>query len=305
MSEYPEDYRAGFVSVVGRPNAGKSTLMNAMVGTKIAITADQPETTRRVIRGIVHRDDGQLILVDTPGVHRPRTLLGERLNDMVGEALSGVDAVVLCMPADEPAGPGDRFILDSVKKTNAPIFAVLTKTDKVNRDVLAERIIEVSDMYEFAEIVPVSAVAGDQVTLLADLLIERMPQSPPLYPKDMITDESEEERIAELIREAALVGVREELPHSIAVLVEEMVERPRKEGDDRPPVMAISAHMFVERPSQKGIVIGKGGQRLKRVGKQARENIERLLGQPVYLDLHVKVAKEWQRDPKMLGRLGF
>lgn len=305
MNEYPDGFRAGFVSVVGRPNAGKSTLMNAMVGTKIAITADQPETTRRVIRGIVHRDDGQLILVDTPGMHRPRTLLGERLNDMVGQALSDVDAVVLCMPADEPAGPGDRYILEAVAKTGAPIFAVLTKTDRVTRDALAERIVEVSQMYEFAEIVPVSAVAGEQVELLADLLIDRMPESPPLYPKDTITDETEEELIAELIREAALVGVREELPHSIAVLVEEMNERPRKKGDDRPPVMAINAHLFVERPSQKGIVIGKGGRRMKRVGQQAREGIERLLGQPVYLDLHVKVAKEWQRDPKMLGRLGF
>lgn len=305
MNEYPDGFRAGFVSVVGRPNAGKSTLMNAMVGTKIAITADQPETTRRVIRGIVHRDDGQLILVDTPGMHRPRTLLGERLNDMVGQALSDVDAVVLCMPADEPAGPGDRYILDAVAKTGAPIFAVLTKTDRVTRDALAERIVEVSQMHEFAEIVPVSAVAGEQVELLADLLIERMPESPPLYPKETITDETEEELIAELIREAALVGVREELPHSIAVVVEEMNERPRKKGDDRPPVMAINAHLFVERQSQKGIVIGKGGQRMKRVGQQAREGIERLLGQPVYLDLHVKVAKEWQRDPKMLGRLGF
>lgn len=305
MNEYPDGFRAGFVSVVGRPNAGKSTLMNAMVGTKIAITADQPETTRRVIRGIVHRDDGQLILVDTPGMHRPRTLLGERLNDMVGQALSDVDAVVLCMPADEPAGPGDRYILEAVAKTGAPIFAVLTKTDRVTRDALAERIVEVSQMHEFAEIVPVSAVAGEQVELLADLLIERMPESPPLYPKDTITDETEEELIAELIREAALVGVREELPHSIAVVVEEMNERPRKKGDDRPPVMAINAHLFVERRSQKGIVIGKGGQRMKRVGQQAREGIERLLGQPVYLDLHVKVAKEWQRDPKMLGRLGF
>ncbi|NLW14435.1 MAG: GTPase Era [Trueperella sp.] len=305
INDFPDGFRAGFVSVVGRPNAGKSTLVNAMVGTKIAITADQPETTRRAIRGIVHRDDGQLILVDTPGMHRPRTLLGERLNDMVGEALSDVDSVVLCMPADESAGPGDRYILETAKKTGVPIVAVLTKTDKVTRDEVGERIIEVSQMHEFAEIVPVSAVAGDQVSLLVDLLIERMPQSPPLYPKDTITDETEEELIAELIREAALVGVREELPHSIAVVVEEMMDRPRPEGDDRKPVRAINAHLFVERPSQKGIVIGKGGKRMKRVGTQARESIERLIGQPVYLDLHVKVAKEWQRDPKMLGRLGF
>lgn len=301
MSEF-EDFRAGFVSVVGRPNAGKSTLLNAMVGTKIAITADQPETTRRVIRGIVQLEAGQLIVVDTPGLHRPRTLLGERLNDMVGEALSDVDAVALCMPADEPTGPGDRFLLDLVKKTGAPILAVITKMDKVTKDALAERIIEISQMHEFAEIVPVSAAAGEQVGLLASLLLERMPLSPPLYPRDSVTDETEEDRIAELIREAALVGVREELPHSIAVVVDEMEERPRREGE---PVLAIHASLYVERESQKGIIIGRGGARLKRVGRSSRESIEAMLGRQVYLNLFVKVAKDWQRDPKLLGRLGF
>lgn len=301
MSEF-EDFRAGFVSVVGRPNAGKSTLLNAMVGTKIAITADQPETTRRVIRGIVQLEAGQLIVVDTPGLHRPRTLLGERLNDMVGEALSDVDAVALCMPADEPTGPGDRFLLDLVKKTGAPILAVITKMDKVTKDALAERIIEISQMHEFAEIVPVSAVAGEQVGLLASLLLERMPLSLPLYPRDSVTDETEEDRIAELIREAALVGVREELPHSIAVVVDEMEERPRREGE---PVLAIHASLYVERESQKGIIIGRGGARLKRVGRSSRESIEAMLGRQVYLNLFVKVAKDWQRDPKLLGRLGF
>ncbi|AJC69495.1 GTPase Era [Trueperella pyogenes] len=305
MSSDVQGFRAGFVSVVGRPNAGKSTLLNAMVGRKIAITADQPETTRRVIRGIVQLDEGQLIVVDTPGLHRPRTLLGERLNDMVGEALSDVDAVALCMPADEPTGPGDRFLLGLVKKTGSPILAVITKTDKVTKDRLAERIVEVSQMHDFAEIVPVSAVAGEQVELLASLLLERMPPSPPLYPRDSITDESEETLIAELIREAALLGVRDELPHSIAVVVDELEERPRREGDSRPPILAIHASLYVERASQKGIIIGKGGSRLKRVGRQGRESIERLLGRQVYLDLYVKVAKEWQRDPKMLGRLGF
>ena len=302
MSDFPENFKAGFVSVVGRPNAGKSTLLNATVGTKIAITADQSETTRRVIRGIVQLDAGQLIVVDTPGLHRPRTLLGERLNDMVGEALADVDAVALCMPADEPTGPGDRFLLDLVKKTGAPILAVITKTDKVTKDALAERIIEVSQMHEFAEIVPVSAVAGEQVGLLADLLLERMPPSPPLYPRDSLTDETEEERIAELIREAALVGVREELPHSIAVVVDEMEERARRDGE---PVLAIHASLYVERESQKGIIIGRGGSRLKRVGRQARESIEAMVARHVYLDLYVKVAKDWQRDPKLLGRLGF
>lgn len=307
------DYRAGFVSIVGRPNAGKSTLLNALVGSKIAITANQPETTRRVIRGIVHRKDGQLILVDTPGMHRPRTLLGQRLNDMVGEALSDVDAVAVCLPADEAIGPGDRRIIEKAFKTGAPVFAVVTKIDKVEKAAVGDKIIELSTMAresggagkglpEFAEIVPLSAVAGTQVELLADLLVKRMPVSPPLYPEETVTDESEQDLIAEYIREAALDGVREELPHSIAVVVEEMRERERKSGD---PILEIQADIYVERQSQKGIVIGKGGKRLRHVGARARRDIEKLLGRQVYLSLFVKVAKEWQRDPKLLGRLGF
>ena len=300
-----EGHRAGFIAIVGRPNAGKSTLTNALVGHKVAITANQPETTRRIIRGIVQREDGQLILVDTPGLHRPRTLLGERLNDMVKESLSDVDCVALCLPADEKIGPGDKFLLDLVKKTNAPLVAVITKADKISRDDLAMKLIEADQFGEFAEIVPVSAIEGKQVTLLADLLLAQMPECPPLYPKDAISDESEEVMISELIREAALTDVRDELPHSIAVVVEEMSERPRRRGDERPPLTEIHANIFVERDSQKGIVIGRGGSRLKQVGKDAREGIEKLLGTRVYLDLHVKVAKDWQRDPKLLGRLGF
>lgn len=305
ISNWPENYRAGFAAIVGRPNAGKSTLTNALVGSKIAITANQPETTRRVVRGIVQRPEGQLILVDTPGLHRPRTLLGERLNDMVRDSLEGVDAVVMCLPADEKIGPGDRFLLDLVQGTRVPIFAVITKTDKVGRDAIADKIIALSELADFAEIVPVSAIKLDQVDLLAELLLEHMPLSPPLYPRDAVTDESEEAMIAELIREAALVDVREELPHSIAVVVEEFNERPPRKGDDRPPMVDIHANIFVERDSQKGIVIGRGGSRLKEVGRVSRQNIERMLGRRVYLDLHVKVAKDWQRDPKQLGRLGF
>lgn len=305
ISNWPENYRAGFAAIVGRPNAGKSTLTNALVGSKIAITANQPETTRRVVRGIVQKPEGQLILVDTPGLHRPRTLLGERLNDMVRDSLEGVDAVVMCLPADEKIGPGDRFLLDLVQGTRVPIFAVITKTDKVGRDAIADKIIALSELADFAEIVPVSAIKLDQVDLLAELLLEHMPLSPPLYPRDAVTDESEEAMIAELIREAALVDVREELPHSIAVVVEEFNERSPRKGDDRPPMVDIHANIFVERDSQKGIVIGRGGSRLKEVGRVSRQNIERMLGRRVYLDLHVKVAKDWQRDPKQLGRLGF
>ncbi|MFC5280997.1 GTPase Era [Arcanobacterium canis] len=300
-----EDFRAGFVAIVGRPNAGKSTLTNAMVGEKIVITANQPETTRRAVRGIVQCPSGQLILVDTPGLHRPRTLLGERLNDMVRDSLEDVDAVVMCLPADEKVGPGDKYLLGVVAHAQAPIFAVITKVDKVSKDVLAAKIIEISQLGDFEEIVPVSAVKNDQVELLSSLILERMPVSPPLYPTDSVTDASDEERIADLIREASLEGVRDELPHSIAVIIEEMEERPARRGDHRPPIVDIHASIFVERDSQKGIVIGRGGSRLRSVGSAARAEIEQLLGRQVFLSLRVKVARDWQRDPKQLGKLGF
>ena len=296
------DFRAGFVAIVGRPNAGKSTLTNALVGQKIAITANQPETTRKIIRGIVNAAEGQLILVDTPGLHRPRTLLGERLNDMVHETLSDVDAVALCLPADEKLGPGDEFLLRLVEKTKAPVVAVVTKSDKISRDALAEKLLLVSQFAEFADIVPVSAVRGEQVEELVGVLTALMPPSPLLYPRDAVTDESEEELIAEFIREAALEGVRDELPHSIAVTIDEWQQATTKRGD---PLARIHASLYVERDSQKGIVIGRGGARLRDVGRRARGEIEKLLGQRVFLDLHVKIAKDWQRNPKLLGKLGF
>lgn len=296
MSDWPEGFRAGFVCVVGRPNTGKSTLTNALVGQKVAITSDRPETTRRVVRAIVNREGGQLILVDTPGLHRPRTLLGERLNDMVRDSLSDVDAIVMCLPADEATGPGDRFLLGLVSKLaskKTSIVAAVTKSDLVGRATLAKRLQEVSELADFAEVVPVSAAKGEQVELLASLLVERMPESPPLYPRDAVTDESEETLITELVREAALRDLRDELPHSLAVTIEEVV------GD------RIHVNLHVERDSQKGIVIGRGGAQLKRIRVRARKAIERLLGRKVSLDLHVKVTKDWQRDPKKMGRLGF
>lgn len=296
MSDWPEGFRAGFVCVVGRPNTGKSTLTNALVGQKVAITSDRPETTRRVVRAIVNREGGQLILVDTPGLHRPRTLLGERLNDMVRDSLSDVDAIVMCLPADEATGPGDRFLLGLVSKLaskKTSIVAAVTKSDLVGRAALAKRLQEVSELADFAEVVPVSAAKGEQVELLASLLVERMPESPPLYPRDAVTDESEETLITELVREAALRDLRDELPHSLAVTIEEVV------GD------RIHVNLHVERDSQKGIVIGRGGAQLKRIRVWARKAIERLLGRKVSLDLHVKVTKDWQSDPKKMGRLGF
>ncbi len=300
-AEYPSEHRAGFACFVGRPNVGKSTLTNALVGSKIAITSTRPQTTRHAVRGIVHRDDGQLVLVDTPGLHRPRTLLGARLNDIVRGTWSEVDVVALCVPADQPVGPGDRYIADELARLGRRnIFAVVTKTDLLDRDQVADQLLAVSSLGEFAEIVPVSATAGDQVDLLAQLLLAALPISPPLYPSGELTDEPEQVMVAELIREAALEGVRDELPHSIAVIVEEMA--PRVGRDD---LLDIYANVYVERPSQKAIILGARGARMKQIGTTSRKHIEALLGMRVYLDLHVKIAKEWQRDPRQLRRLGF
>ncbi|MFI0905361.1 GTPase Era [Streptomyces sioyaensis] len=302
-------HRAGFACFVGRPNAGKSTLTNALVGTKVAITSTRPQTTRHTVRGIVHRPEAQLVLVDTPGLHKPRTLLGERLNDVVRTTWSEVDVIGFCLPADQKIGPGDRYIaaeLADIKKT--PKVAIVTKTDLVDNKALAAQLIAIDQLgkelgIEWAEIIPVSAVGDTQVSLLADLLVPMLPESPPLYPEGDLTDEPEQVMVAELIREAALEGVRDELPHSIAVVVEEMLPREDRPADK--PLLDIHANVYIERPSQKGIIIGPKGKRLKEVGTKSRKHIEALLGTPVFLDLHVKVAKDWQRDPKQLRKLGF
>ena len=308
-ADQPIAHRSGFVSIVGRPNAGKSTLINRLIGHKVAITSSRPQTTRRIIRGILTRTDAQLILVDTPGYHRPRTLLGERLNDQVREAWAMVDAIACCMPADQAVGPGDRFIAREVTSLGrTPVVAVVTKADAVSREVLAERLAEVAALADeldisWASVVPVSSARGENIEVLVDALIALLPEGPVLYPDGEVSDEPIEVAVAELIREAALEGVQDELPHSIAVVVEEMGRR-----EDRPedrPLTDIHANLFVERDSQKAIVIGKGGSRLKQVGTRARAEIERLIGTPVYLDIHVKVAKDWQQDPKKLRRLGF
>ncbi|MEU0485669.1 GTPase Era [Streptosporangium sp. NPDC006013] len=301
VSSSAADFHAGFACFVGRPNVGKSTLMNALVGTKVAITSSKPQTTRRAIRGIVHRPDSQLVIVDTPGLHRPRTLLGERLDSLVLSTLTEVDVIGFCVPANEPIGKGDRFIaekLAGVKKT--PVVAVVTKCDLATREQIAAQLLALSQLAEFDDIVPVSAQSGEQLDVLADVLVQHLPQSPPLYEGGQLTDEPEQVLVGELIREAALEGVRDELPHSIAVVVDEML--PRQGRDD---LLDIYAHMFVERPSQKAIVIGHKGSRLKDVGSRARRQIEALLGTRVYLDLRISVAKDWQRDPKQLRRLGF
>src|SRR6195952_3924658 len=297
------EVRSGFGCFVGRPNTGKSTLTNALVGAKVAITSNCPQTTRHTIRGIVHRDEFQIILVDTPGLHRPRTLLGERLNELVKATYSEVDVIGLCIPADETIGPGDRWIYQQIR-TVAPrttLVVIVTKTDKVSKEKVAAQLIAVSELTGgSAEIVPVSATTGEQVELLTGVLAGLLPPGPAFYPDGELTDEPEEVLMAELIREAALEGVRDELPHSLAVVIEDVESR---EGRD--DLIDVHAILYVERDSQKGIVIGKGGARLREVGTAARVQIETLLGTKVYLDLRVKIAKNWQRDPKQLGRLGF
>ncbi|OBA79695.1 GTPase Era [Mycobacterium sp. 1164966.3] len=301
------EFRSGFVCLVGRPNTGKSTLTNALVGVKVAITSTKPQTTRHTIRGIVHRSgDFQIILVDTPGLHRPRTLLGKRLNDLVRDTYAEVDVIGLCIPADEAIGPGDRWIVEQIRSIapNTKLVVIVTKIDKVSKDRVAAQLVAASELVRSsahpAEVVPVSAVTGEQIDVLIDVLAAALPPGPAYYPDGELTDEPEEILMAELIREAALEGVRDELPHSLAVVIDEV--SPREGRDDLTDVYAV---LYVERPSQKGIVIGKGGARLREVGTAARQQIEKLLGTKIYLDLRVKVAKNWQQDPKQLGRLGF
>ena len=300
FSNAPEGFRSGFVSFVGRPNTGKSTLTNALVGEKIAIMADQPETTRHPIRGVINRDDAQVVVVDTPGIHRPRTLLGERLNDVVKDTFADVDVIGFTVPADEKIGPGDRYILDEIRtiKPNTPIVGIVTKLDKTGKDTVGERLLELHDLLgPDSEVVPVSATEQVQLDTLLDILVGRLPEGPRFYPEDHTTDEDLETRIAELIREEALRGLRDELPHSVAVQVDEMIQEDRR--------LKIYAVLYLERPGQKRIIEGPDGRRLSGIVHRARKQIIDLAGQNVYLDVRVKVLKNWQQDPKALGRLGF
>jgi GTPase len=304
-------FRSGFACFVGRPNAGKSTLTNALVGQKIVIESSKPQTTRHAVRGIVHRADAQLVLIDTPGLHKPRTLLGERLNDVVRATWSQVDVVGVCLPADQRLGPGDRYLVGELAALpkRPSLVAIATKSDLASPDRMAEQLANIGALeaqivdIDWSAIIPVSATQGFQLDVLTEALISLLPEGPPLYPDGEITDEPEEALVAELIREAALEGVHDELPHSITVTVEEMGLREGRPVDQ--PLLDIYASMIVERNSQKGIVIGHRGSRLRDIGAAARHQIEAILGTPVYLDLRVKVLKEWQRDAKQLNRLGF
>ncbi|CAM2926118.1 GTPase Era [Corynebacterium propinquum] len=301
--DVPEGFRSGFVSFVGRPNTGKSTLTNALVGQKIAITADQPETTRHAIRGLIHREDAQVVVVDTPGLHRPRTLLGERLNELVKDNYSDVDVIGFTVPADEKIGPGDRWILDNIRNVapNVPIIGIVTKLDKVGKDTVGKQLMALHDMLGGdSEVVPVSATKRTQIDVLTDVIVQHLPEGHKFYPDDHLTDDDNFTRISELIREAALSGLRDELPHSVAVEIDEILP-----DEDRPGVSNVHAVLYVERPGQKKIIEGKDGRRYGRIVHNARKQIIELLGHNVFLDLRIKVLKNWQSDPKSLGRLGF
>jgi GTPase len=292
--------KAGLVALVGRPNVGKSTLLNALLGRKLAIISDKPQTTRSVVRGVLQRPQGQAVLVDTPGLHKPRTLLGQRLNDLVRGTLAEVDLVCLLVDAAAGVGAGDRFLAAEVAKVATTTLCVVNKADAASRAKMVASLQAAAGLGDWAEVVPVSARTGQQLDLLVELLFAHLPEGRPLYPDGHLTDEPEQHLLAELIREKALAMVRDELPHSVAVLVDELEPSP-----DNPEVLVVRATLFVERASQKPIVLGRGGTVLREIGTRARTELEALLGTRVYLDLHVKVAKEWQRDPRQLARLGF
>jgi len=296
-------FHSGFACFVGRPNAGKSTLTNVLVGQKIAIASSKPQTTRHAVRGIVTCDSGQLVLIDTPGLHRPRTLLGERLNELVRETWSEVDVVGVCLPCDQRIGPGDRWIVEAVRRVapKTTLLGVVTKVDKVSRDRVAEQLMAVHELLGGeCEVVPVSAVSGEQVDVLLDVIVSLLPEGPKFYPDDHVTDDDVNTRMAELIREAALSGLKHELPHSVAVEIDEVLPDQDREG-----VLNVHAVLYVERPGQKSIIAGKDGRRLSGIVHRARLEIIKLLDQNIYLDLRIKVLKNWQSDPKALGRLGF
>jgi GTP-binding protein Era len=293
-------YKSGFVAIIGRPNVGKSTLMNYIVGQKVAIMSDKPQTTRNKIRAVYTSEEGQIIFLDTPGVHKPKSKLGNYMNKMVEDALREVDLILFLVDASEKFGPGDEYIIEKLNEVKTPVYLVINKIDKVHPEQLLPFIDEYKERYPFAEIVPVSALQGNNVNRLMEQLLTELPEGPQYYPSDQITDHPERFVVAELIREKILHLTREEVPHSIAVVIDQM--KPREDNEH---LIDIYATIYTERTSQKGILVGKQGSMMKEIGKRAREDIERLLGTKVYLNLWIKVKKDWRNQENLFKNFGF
>ncbi|MCM3339681.1 GTPase Era [Paenibacillus sp. MER TA 81-3] len=291
-------FHSGFVAIVGRPNVGKSTLMNHVIGQKIAIMSDKPQTTRNKIHGVYTKENTQIVFLDTPGIHKRKSKLGDYMNQVALNTLNEVEAVLFLVDVSTGLGSGDKYVIEQLKKVKTPVILVMNKIDQVHPESLPPVILQYNELHEFAEIVPISALSGNNVNRLLDVLEHYIPEGPQYYPDDQITDHPEQFVVAELIREKILNLTREEIPHSIAVTIEDM--RVQENG-----VVYISAVIFVERDSQKGIVIGKQGALLKEIGKLARKDIENLLGSKTYMELWVKVKKDWRNQDRILRDLGF
>ncbi|WP_059102655.1 GTPase Era [Shouchella shacheensis] len=298
MTTESEPFKSGFVSIIGRPNVGKSTLLNRVIGQKVAIMSDKPQTTRNKIQGVFTSNEAQVVFIDTPGIHKPKHKLGDFMMKIAGNTLKEVDLILYVIEADAKFGPGEQFIIDRLKETDTPVFLIVNKIDKVHPDKLLEVISAYRDRHDFAEVVPVSALEGHNVPTLMEQVVSYMEEGPQYYPSDQITDHPERFVVAELIREKALHLTREEIPHSLAVVIEQM--KHRENGK-----LYIGATVIVERSSQKGIIIGKRGAMLKEIGQLARSDIEALLGSDVFLELWVKVQKDWRNKPTQLRDFGF
>lgn len=290
--------RSGFAGLVGRPNVGKSTLLNRLIGRKVAIMSEKPQTTRHRIQGVLHLEDAQVVFLDTPGIHRPRHLLGEHMVEVALRTLRQADVLLFLVEANRFGAPGDRYILDHLREVKAPVLLLINKIDLIPRKELLPQMDSYRQQFEFAEIVPVSALKGDNLDILPGLIVKYLPEGPAYYPTDIITDQPERLLTAELIREKVLGLTSEEVPHAVAVVVEEMVPRSAE-------LTFIRATVYVEKESQKGILIGRGGQMLKNIGRLAREEIEVLLGKKVFLELWVKVKEDWRNREAVLRSLGY
>lgn len=299
MQEENNKFKSGFISIIGRPNVGKSTFLNHVVGQKIAIMSNKPQTTRNKVQGVVTTKDSQMIYIDTPGIHKPKHKLGDFMVKVARNTLAGVDIIMFMVNAEEKIGPGDRFIIEMLRNTETPVFLIINKIDLVHPDALLETIVSYTSEYDFAEIVPISALNGNNTDRLLETLKNYLPEGPQYYPEDQVTDHPERFIIAEFIREKVLHLTREEIPHSIAVIIEKI------ERDKNRDIINVMATIVVDRDSQKGIVIGKQGALLKEIGTKARKDIEMLLGTKVFLELWVKVEKDWRNKPGRLKEYGF